>query len=981
MASRTSLRPLLAVALAALLSAETAGATVLPSNVEQKCTQKLSKLATKLARTVAKGTARCRAADIDGSAPGACPNAGNLQKFAKIGAKLVEAAASNCKSVCSVSQNIECVADSLCPPRAGGGVERCAASLGTEPFDIANLGFPGPYCGAILGGPIIAPSDLGECAQGVAQEAAKSLTEGIYGSITNASNISPAAGVCLAAISRSVQKLTTVSAKTIGKCRSSISSGRLTADPKNCATVYAKAAAKIGTAEQALRDLVSTRCSEATLGELDICGLGVGGAATLPEAQACLIALARAVADNSEIPSLRPFGPVTIIEAAYPPNPVCGDNLVNQLPNPFLLLGEECDGIDDSACPGQCLPPGDLFECTCGDRPRLRSFSSELLTESDAGWTGIAHDQLTADKAGYIVDLSNCDCDGFTGADCTGTTTDAVCDVSGTQMPSCSWDSTHSIRCDSVGNLDGDDTDADCKVCDSFSSNAGSSCVDSEDCRAQCYNSAGVATGPCIDQRHCGVGEVCRGRCDDTQTCIITRHGGPVPASAAGAAVCNVQTFRTSVTGTRNLVTGENEEYFEVFSVTHLGERTSRPCPVCGGFCVGGRRNLEVCEGRCAVSNDPCRFDDDCPGVGETCSDLSPDCPGGLCQLQLICGTDPGVNDAVAGTPCRIEYESSYFGTPSSDCPPAIQRNIGGIEGFLVKHEPTGSELKTLPFTVPCSAPGFELFDCPCPDDGGEPTKPNACTPACNAAGPSFGIGCADGNAAGDGTRCAGGINAGRLCDENADCPGSDCSDNPMHCSGDPVFERFACTTNADCGLGVCGDACPGGYCVPLCVPESGDPEDGICAAGPSLYSCENPAFRFKTCTKAAAEGGCSAQCNVSHTPCDSINDCPTGELCQGDCERAQDCEAGPDGIIGSIDDFLGAGPCIAKPRGCNLDPIVVEGGDTGNGMGSNTDYYRTSVWCFNKTVNAGVNAASGFGGPGVTREHGLNVLNVESIP
>jgi len=964
-----------------LLAAGIATAAVLPSPLEQKCVQKIGKLATKVARTAAKETARCRDADINGSSPGACPNAGNVDKITRVGAKLIGAATTNCHSVCTVSQNIECVADALCPPRAGGSVERCAASLSTEPFDIGRINFPGPYCESVLGGPIVEASDIGECAYGVARGAVDSLIGGIYGSITNASSLSPAAAVCSSAISRSVQKLTTTTAKNVGKCRAEINKGRLTADPKNCATVDAKAAAKIATAEQGVRDMVRSRCSEASLAELDICGLGVGAIATFAEAEACLVALAREVADNSEIPAQRLFAPVSIIEAAYPPRPVCGDNLVNQLPNPFLLVGEECDGTDDAACPGLCLPPGDIFECTCGDRPRLRSFSDEALTESDAGWTGVAHDQLTADRAGYVVDLSNCDCDGFTGADCTGTTTDAICDVSGIQMPFCSWDATRSIRCDIVGNLDGNDRNEDCKICDSYSANAGASCVDSEDCQAQCYDAMGIAVGACIDQRDCGVGQVCRGRCDDSQTCIITPHGGPVPASAAGAAVCNVQTFRTAITGTRNLVTGENEEYFEVFSVTHLGERTSRPCPVCGGFCVGGRNNLEVCEGRCESSNDPCRFDEDCPGVGERCDDQSPDCPGGFCQLQLICGTDPGVNDTVAGAPCRIEYESAYFGTPSSDCQPAPQRNIGGVEGFLVKHEPTGSEPKTLAFSVPCTAPGYELFDCPCPDDGGEPTAPNACAPACNAAGPSFGVGCADGNGSGRGTLCAGGVNDGKLCDEDTDCPGGSCSANPKHCTGDPAFDRFECTSDAQCGAGSCVDACPGGRCVPLCVPELGDPEEGVCSAGPPIYTCESPSYRFKTCSRASAEAGCAAQCNLSHTPCDSVDDCPEGEVCQGDCDRAQDCEAGVDGVIGTIDDFVGAGPCVAKPRGCNLDPITVEGGDALNGLGSNTNYYRTSVWCFSKTVNSAVNDASGFGGPGVTRERGTNVLNVETIP
>jgi hypothetical protein len=35
----------------------------------------------------------------------------------------------------------------------------------------------------------------------------------------------------------------------------------------------------------------------------------------------------------------------------------CGDDAVN--------YGEECDGTDDGACPGACLPPGNALECRC----------------------------------------------------------------------------------------------------------------------------------------------------------------------------------------------------------------------------------------------------------------------------------------------------------------------------------------------------------------------------------------------------------------------------------------------------------------------------------------------------------------------------------------------------------------------------------------------------------------------------------------
>ena len=37
--------------------------------------------------------------------------------------------------------------------------------------------------------------------------------------------------------------------------------------------------------------------------------------------------------------------------------PVCGDNIRQG--------GEECDGTDDAACPGECTPPGEPGECTC----------------------------------------------------------------------------------------------------------------------------------------------------------------------------------------------------------------------------------------------------------------------------------------------------------------------------------------------------------------------------------------------------------------------------------------------------------------------------------------------------------------------------------------------------------------------------------------------------------------------------------------
>lgn len=44
----------------------------------------------------------------------------------------------------------------------------------------------------------------------------------------------------------------------------------------------------------------------------------------------------------------------------------CAPHLI-QCGNGVVESGEQCDGADDTACPGLCLPPGDPKGCTCGD--------------------------------------------------------------------------------------------------------------------------------------------------------------------------------------------------------------------------------------------------------------------------------------------------------------------------------------------------------------------------------------------------------------------------------------------------------------------------------------------------------------------------------------------------------------------------------------------------------------------------------------
>ncbi|HET9063327.1 MAG TPA: hypothetical protein VFO62_08570, partial [Candidatus Binatia bacterium] len=325
--------------------------------------------------------------------------------------------------------------------------------------------------------------------------------------------------------------------------------------------------------------------------------------------------------------------------------------------------------------------------------------------------------------------------------------------------------------------------------------------------------------------------------------------------------------------------------------------------------------------------------------------------------------------------PCRIESDTGAFGTVSSDCPPAIGSNITG-SGLVVDYLPATSEARMLPASVPCTAAGYELFDCPCPADGGARTKPNECAPACDA-GAETGLGCADGNnSTGSFTTCEGGALDGQACDETSDCPGGDCSRNPLHCNGDPDFARVACTTNADCGSGECVDACPSGRCVPLCIPRMEDPEEGLCAAGPPLYHCSGALESFRTCGREQAEASCDAVCDTSLTPCASHEDCPLGERCVGPCESARECAAGDDGVMGSADDIPGGGVCVEDTRTCPLDPVEAEGGDTFNGRGSPDHPYSVATFCLGRTNNPGVNSIVGVGGPGRLRRAGTYVTN-----
>ena len=956
-------------------------APVAPSDAltvaESRCATQISRKAHRLARVAFREELLCRKGELGRESGGthACPKPQATERIGDLKEKLIAAAIKRCKSECSLSTDISCTSDQSCPPSGTSG-ETCGEDGTLRSFDLYKLGFPGPICGQISGPGVVSSTDVGVCVAEAVPVATRALGEAVYGTIIDGVGLGFFARRCLTSVANASRRYSRALLKHTLRCRDAIATGDRIGSVSACISGDPVSARRVAVAEAGLRNTILLRCKAEHIEVLDFCNRG-GSIDTIEQAQECIVDVVEDVIDTRSIPAAREFSPWTVVEAVYPPTPVCGDNIVNQLPNGHLPVGEECDGGDDSACPGACAPPGDVFECTCLDRPRIRLFVHADGSETDAGWTGVSHNQQISEGAGFLMDVSGCDCTEFDGATCIGTSADSVCEVTGRQLPVCSWNLLDTARCDSHGNNDGIDGDIDCAICDDFSANAGASCIDHGNCQSLCYNASGVASGSCSSQTDCPSGSVCRGRCDTTPTCLKTFNGPPLPVDESGFAVCGVQEFREDVSGTKDIVTGGHEFFYRILSRVHFGEDGQRPCPVCGGFCLGGSNDLGLCNGRCENDGAECLGDGDCD-EGVNCSGSTPDCPGGSCQLDRICGADLAINPELTGKSCSIETMHPRFGTLSYDCLPSVNAAITSA-GLEVEYQPLTSGAVSLSPTVPCTAAGFELFDCPCPDDGGAPTKPNNCSPACNAVGPNFAVPCADGNGSGAGTRCNGGTNTGLSCDEDSDCPGGLCDANPMHCTGDPAFERFSCASNADCGTGVCGDACPGGRCLPICVPVEPGSAEGECAAGSPEYRCNGSIPR--ACPPASIGAGCSAVCADNGSACLSHDDCNPGVFCEGECPGLAGCEAGGDGVMGTVDDIAGAGQCEPSARACFLDTITAEGSTAGTGSGDPTNTLTVAAWCFKSSINPSVNVAAGFGGPARVQLRGTNIANFTSLP
>lgn len=216
-------------------------------------------------------------------------------------------------------------------------------------------------------------------------------------------------------------------------------------------------------------------------------------------------------------------------------------------------------------------------------------------------------------------------------------------------------------------------------------------------------------------------------------------------------------------------------------------------------------------------------------------SDPCPICNCGTADPQDCEIGDVGTCGGIGGGACTVQG-TGPFGPTSLDCPPSAAANVTGA-GIELVFDTVTTETLAFPSNQPCDSTGFQDLGCWC--DG--QTQPNQCALA-----------------------CAGGANAGSVCDTDAECPG--------------------------------------GSCVPLCQQISGAPVGtGECAAGPIVQTCAG----------------------APQTSCTGSGDCPSDT---GPCvSRNESCFTDPlilEGVPGTTSNQLVASGCVPSAGGA-MDQVA----------------------------------------------------------
>lgn len=217
-------------------------------------------------------------------------------------------------------------------------------------------------------------------------------------------------------------------------------------------------------------------------------------------------------------------------------------------------------------------------------------------------------------------------------------------------------------------------------------------------------------------------------KCNNTTPCptgkgpCVFFYGAPLPLSAGGVSTCVVNQVDGSISGTANIESGAFQTSINLTSSVYAGLKNEQPCPVCSG---DSTPNDTTTKGTCSEGQ----------------------------HIGAACDTNG-----------RSPIPS--FGNTSLDCPPNSDAIYSSLNISLSGSG--GTETRTLTASS-FACTGVVGKKCFCDDDGGVPTKPNACTPnasACSNLGNNQG-GC-------DNVveqKCK--IEKFRGCTTNAECPAS----------------------------------------------------------------------------------------------------------------------------------------------------------------------------------------------------------------
>jgi len=874
---------------------------------EGKCQTAMTKAIGKHATAVTKAMATCKNAVI-AAGMGTCPDTAALEAIAKSAAKAAKSASKKCQSKCSLS-GVSCIGNPFCPPN-GATTENCT-DAGKNVFRSTSMNFPGPYCVSIIGHKMTEPEDFGECAGGLGEIMSDEMMDNIYGDL--AAPPSPGAQACLDAIAKALPKAASKVASTVAKCRST----QLTAEsaallPDNCPTDDTKTADGIDKARQKLLDAIAGDCDDTTIDELSLCGTGIGGTDLVTEAQDCLSDVLDQVAFSTDDAETRAYAAKSIINGAYPDTAAarCGDDLINQQANQFLLNGEECDGTDLGDC-ASCVAPGDMFECTCAETRRTRVFADGFAADLDNGWTGASHNAKVTDGAGFVSEVANCNCSAFTGATCTGATSDPVCDVSAELKPRCSHRIGDGTSCDQVGNTNGVHKDDDCHACSDGAANEGDFCtgearfcVGGASTGNRCNQPSDCPGGACDGIGACLNGPFAGNGCAGPQHCGVCLGGLNIGLACSTNGNCPGSTCEAHSCATSSCLGGTNDEG---------ACATNTDCPGAGARCA----ETSDCNSQCYDENDvaqgDCWSQADCDAIGP---DLR--CRG-VCDASNTCvKIRNGAPLPLSSEGTSVCIDSQFF------------TNMTGTRNIVTGEHAINYDLRSVTILAD------ELNSSPCPVCGGWCAITGSALDQFRCSGSCTG---------GLGEKeCRYGENIGMSCTTNADC-------------GDNLCAAVACRFDSDCPTGTCDGAsspdCLGGDCrldlacslgpnegLPCrieaatafgttsadCPPSPGSNVSGgglaiswtpltsgvITAENPG--ACDAPGYQHYDCNCVTGAGTTRNQPNRCLPACnapgpDFGRKCASFTTCVGGTDAGEACDEDPD--------CAGGGVCTGNPRVC----------------------------------------------------------------